>query len=248
MADTKIEWTEETWNPITGCDQVSAGCRNCYAKIMTKRLKAMGQEKYKDGFLVRTHEDELERPYGWRKPRKVFVNSMSDTFHKKVPDEFIRKIMEVISDEENQKHIFQVLTKRAERLTDFSEWPDNSWIGVTVENNDARSRIQYLKEVKAPVRFVSVEPLLESLPDLGEQLEESGVNWIIVGGESGTQARELNISWIRKIIEGCKNYNIPVFVKQLGTRWEMDEKGSRGKGEEMEDWPEEIRIRSYPPG
>lgn len=246
MANTKIEWTEETWNPVTGCDKVSAGCKNCYAKIMTKRLKAMGQEKYKDGFSVRTHEEELKRPFGWRKPRKVFVNSMSDTFHKEVPDEFIEGIRQVIADEENEKHIFQILTKRADRLQDFPNWPDNAWIGVTVENNNARSRIQHLKNVQAPVRFISVEPLLESLPDLGEQLNKNGVNWVIVGGESGTQARDMDVKWIEELVEECKDYNIPIFIKQLGTRWEMEQEGTRGKGEKMENWPEGIRTREYP--
>lgn len=171
---------------------------------------------------------------------------MGDIFHKQVPDEFIKRIQRVIAD--NEAHIFQLLTKRAERLRDFPEWPDNAWIGVTVDNNRARSLIKYLKEVRAPVRSISLEPLLEALPNLGEQLRENGVNWVIVGGESGTQARRLELSWIRDLIEECKGQEIPVFVKQLGTRWERENEDTSGKGEETEGWPEELKLRQYPEG
>ena len=219
MRTTKIEWTDATWNPVTGCTKTSAGCAHCYAEVMARRLKAMGVEKYKNGFQVTIHEDVLNEPKKWRKPRTIFVCSMSDLFHKDVPFEFVDKVMQVIKD--TPHHRYQLLTKRAERLEEYfktREVPENVWIGVTVEVQTAKSRINALRTIKdASIRFLSCEPLLE---DLGE-LDLTGIDWVIVGGESGLQARPMKEEWVKGIKAQCDAAEKAFFFKQWGT-WGSD--------------------------
>lgn len=213
MSKTTIEWTETTWNPTTGCTEVSAGCANCYAKTMSKRLQAMGQLKYKDNFEVRVHPSELEKPYKWKKPRVVFVNSMSDLFHKEVPIEFIKQVFKVMN--ENPQHTFQVLTKRAERLLELHEeleWTPNIWMGVSVENEKVMDRIDFLRDTNAQTKFLSLEPLLGALPNMNL----SGIDWAIAGGESGPKSRPIEKSWVEDIQVQCKEQNVAFFFKQWG--------------------------------
>jgi protein gp37 len=219
-----IEWTEATWNPTTGCDRVSAGCDNCYALILSKRLKAMGSAKYQTdgdprtsgpGFGVAVHEDVLDVPRRWRDPRVVFVNSMSDLFHARVPLDYVRRVFEVMR--ETPRHTYQVLTKRAVRLARVApqlEWPTNVWMGVSVENNDEVARVDELRRVPAAVRFVSAEPLLGPLSDLNL----SGVDWLIAGGESGRNCRPMNPEWVRELREQCRQSGTAFFFKQWGGR------------------------------
>lgn len=214
MAQSSIEWTELTWNPTTGCSKVSAGCKHCYAEIMTRRLKAMGQEKYSAGFKeVRVHPNTLKDPYTWPKPQIVFVNSMSDLFHEDVPMEFIKEVFNVMND--CSQHIFQVLTKRSERLLDISSdlfWGDNIWMGVSVENAKVSYRIDHLRKTDAKVKFLSLEPLIGPLKCLN--LEH--INWVIVGGESGFKPRTMKEQWVIEILAQCQDENIPFFFKQWG--------------------------------
>jgi len=215
MAQTKIEWTESSWNPITGCTQISSGCKNCYAETMAYRLKAMGQEKYKNGFDITLHPDVLNEPYTWKRGRMIFVNSMSDLFHKDVPIKYIQKIFTIIK--ENPQHVFQVLTKRADILRYYDsegwlEWTHNLWMGVTVENKDVTRRIENLRNTGAKVKFLSCEPLLSSLPDMNLQ----GIDWVIVGGESGRTPRPLKKEWVLDIKEQCINTGIAFYFKQWG--------------------------------
>lgn len=213
MAQSNIEWTEMTWNPTTGCDKVSVGCKFCYAEIMSRRLQAMGVEKYKDNFEVRIHEDALNIPYTWKNSKVVFVNSMSDLFHKDIPLEFIQKVFRVMN--ENPQHIFQVLTKRAERLFELHKelkWTHNIWMGVSVENDKVRDRIDFLRKTNARVKFLSLEPLIGPL----RHLNMSGIDWIIVGGESGHNPRPMKPEWVLDIQEQCKNNDVAFFFKQWG--------------------------------
>jgi len=213
MKATKIEWTEATWNPTSGCTKISSGCKNCYAERMSKRLQAMGVDKYKDGFKLRMHPEVLSEPYSWRNPRTVFVNSMSDLFHENMPFDFIEKVFKVMN--ENPIHTFQVLTKRADLLSQYSDrlkWTKNIWMGVTVENQDNISRIDFLRNVKANVRFLSIEPLLGRI----ENLNLENIEWVIVGGESGPGARRMDESWVLEIKEQCINQSTPFFFKQWG--------------------------------
>jgi len=209
-----IEWTESTWNPVTGCTKISAGCLNCYAERMAKRLQAMGQERYKNGFKLTLHPKALDEPYNWRKPRIVFVNSMSDLFHEEIPLKFIQDVFTVMN--ENRRHTFQVLTKRSERLREFStllDWSENIWMGVTIESNDYVSRADDLRLVDASVKFLSLEPLLDPVPDL----ELTGIDWLIIGGESGPGARPMYKEWVLDIKKRCEiDYQIPFFFKQWG--------------------------------
>ena len=206
---TKIEWTNATWNVITGCTKYSEGCQNCYAEKMHKRLQAMGQTKYNHPFSTQVvHVLEFDKTFG-KKPKMIFVNSMSDTFHSNVPDETICSLLEVIKNQ--PQHTFQILTKRAERVKEFS-YPDNVWLGVTVEMAKYKDRMKYLKQTDAKVKFLSCEPLLE---DLGE-LDLSGIDWVIAGGESGTNARPCQSDWARNILIQCKEQNVPFFFKQWG--------------------------------
>lgn len=215
MARTKIEWTESTWNPITGCTKISSGCKFCYAEVMARRLKAMGQEKYLNGFELTLHPEVLNEPYAWKKGKMIFVNSMSDLFHKDVPVEYIQRIFKVIK--ENPQHIFQVLTKRSDILKDYDsngwlEWPHNLWLGVTVESEEVISRIEDLRNTGARIKFLSCEPLLTALPALNLQ----GIDWVIVGGESGRTPRPIKEEWVIDIKEQCQNTNVAFYFKQWG--------------------------------
>lgn len=213
MAQSSIEWTEMTWNPTTGCTKISAGCKFCYAEIMSKRLQAMGIEKYKDNFEVRIHEDSLRIPYTWKHSKVVFVNSMSDLFHKDIPLDFIKKVFEVMN--ENPQHVFQVLTKRAERLLEVHKelkWAHNIWMGVSVESEKVIERINHLSKTNAKVKFLSCEPLIGPLSELNLK----GIDWVIVGGESGHTPRPMNPHWVLDIQEQCKNNDVAFFFKQWG--------------------------------
>ena len=210
---SKIEWTESTWNPVTGCTKITEGCTNCYAYAMAKRLKAMGNPRYKNGFEVTIHEDLLELPLLWKKPRTIFVNSMSDLFHEKVPNEFILKVFKVMN--KTPWHRYQILTKRSSRLLEISpfvKWSPNIWQGVTVENNLAMDRIQDLKKIPSNVRFLSLEPLIGPVTGI----DISDMHWVIVGGESGPRARPMKVDWVREIRDLCIQKNIPFFFKQWG--------------------------------
>lgn len=211
---SKIEWTQITWNPITGCSKISPGCQNCYAEKFANRLKAIGLYKYRNGFLLTLHPEELKKPYLLKKPSIIFVNSMSDLFHKNIPISFIKEVFKVMND--NQIHIFQILTKRAEILLEYDlkgylKWTPNIWMGVSVENQDYAYRIEFLKQTGANVKFVSFEPLLGPV-----DTDLKGIDWVIVGGESGLNARQLRIEWVRKIRDICIKDNIPFFFKQWG--------------------------------
>ena len=213
MATSKIEWTETTWNPLTGCTKKSPGCRNCYAERMALRLQSMGSPNYKDGFAVRMHEKALSIPYEWKKPRVIFVNSMSDLFHEDVPFEFIQKTFAVMKN--NPHHTFQVLTKRSTRLKQLASklsWPSNVWMGVSIENMAYTYRVDNLRAVPAAVRFLSCEPLLSSLG----KLDLTNIHWVIVGGESGPGARPMEPVWVKEIRDCCLSQNVPFFFKQWG--------------------------------
>ena len=218
MKTTKIEWTDSTWNPITGCTKISPGCAHCYAEVMTRRLKAMGQEKYANGFNVTLHEECLEEPLQWKKPHTIFVCSMSDLFHNDVPFDFIDKVMNTIL--RTPHHRYQLLTKRAERMAEYfltHDIPKNVWLGVTVEAQSSKSRIDCLRVLNASKRFLSCEPLIE---DLGE-LDLRNIDWVIVGGESGPQARPMKKEWIDSIREQTESQGGVFFFKQWGT-WGSD--------------------------
>jgi protein gp37 len=213
MNNTKIEWTDSTWNPITGCTKISSGCAHCYAEKMANRLKAMGMTKYKNGFSLTLHPKSLNEPYSWKKPRMVFVNSMSDLFHEDIDFNYIRKIFEVMND--NPKHIFQVLTKRGNMLEKYHSkllWTPNIWMGVTVESKDHIERIRQLIKTNATVKFLSCEPLLSALG----KLPLTKIDWVIVGGESGPKARLMKKEWIEKIQHQCTIAKVPFFFKQWG--------------------------------
>lgn len=213
MAQSSIEWTEMTWNPTTGCTKISAGCKFCYAEIMTRRLQAMGIEKYKDGFSVRIHEDALTIPYTWRGSKIVFVNSMSDLFHPEIPFEFIEKVFQVMND--TPQHTYQVLTKRADRLFQLHTkltWTPNIWMGVSVENEKVVDRIDFLRETNAMVKFLSCEPLIGPLMDMNL----TNIDWVIVGGESGRKARPIEEWWVWDIRQQCQEQGVAFFFKQWG--------------------------------
>ncbi len=215
MAQSSIEWTEMTWNPTTGCNKVSAGCKFCYAEVMSKRFQAMGVDKYADGFKVRVHPEALNIPYTWKSPKIVFVNSMSDLFHKDIPLEFIKEVFDVMND--NPQHVFQILTKRAERLLELHKefrWTHNIWMGVSVENEKVKSRIDFLRKTKAKVKFLSLEPLIGPLPSLNLKK----IDWVIVGGESGHRPRPMSPGWVLDIQEQCEYAGVAFFFKQWGGR------------------------------
>jgi protein gp37 len=221
---TGIEWTEVTWNPTTGCDRISAGCDNCYALALARRLQAMGSAKYQrdgdprtsgPGFGLTTHPAALHQPYTWGSPRVVFVNSMSDLFHARVPFTFVAQVFAVIAD--TPQHTYQVLTKRSSRLRKIAsrlEWPPNLWMGVSVEDNDALYRVDDLRSVPASVRFLSCEPLLGRL----DRLNLEGIGWVIAGGESGPEYRPVDVSWVTGIRDRCVGAGVPFFFKQWGGR------------------------------
>ena len=213
MAQTKIEWTELTWNPTTGCNKVSQGCKFCYAEVMARRLKAMGQAKYTNGFKLTLHEETLKIPYTWKSPKIVFVNSMSDLFHEKIPLEFIKRVFNVMND--NPQHVFQVLTKRADILLQYHKqlkWTHNIWMGVSVENENELWRVNYLRTTKAKTKFLSCEPLLGPLT----KLNLKKINWVIVGGESGRKPRPMKPEWVYEIYNKCEEVDVKFFFKQWG--------------------------------
>ncbi|MGO8815361.1 MAG: DUF5131 family protein [Terriglobia bacterium] len=236
-SNSAIEWTESTWNPLTGCTKISPGCKHCYAERMALRLKAMGQPNYANGFDLSLHESALELPLKWKKPQTIFVNSMSDLFHKDVPVEFIVKTFDVMRRADWDK--FQVLTKRSDRLLELSPllpWPPHIWMGVSVENLKYTSRIDDLRQTGAIVKFLSLEPLLGSLPGL----DLGGIDWVIVGGESGPGARPIDPAWVLEIRDQCLDARVPFFFKQWG--------GTRKKrgGRELEGrtWDETPTLSS----
>jgi protein gp37 len=214
MSDkSPIEWTEATWNPVTGCTKISPGCVNCYAERLATRLQAMGNANYAKGFELALQPQALELPLRWKSPRVIFVNSMSDLFHKDVPAEYIRKVFAVMRCAE--QHTFQVLTKRSDRLVKLSrtlDWPPNVWMGVSVENEDYVFRIDHLRKTDAHVKFLSLEPLLGPLPNLNL----SNIDWTIVGGESGWRARPMKEEWVTDIRRQCQESNVAFFFKQWG--------------------------------
>ena len=202
-----------TWNPVTGCTKISPGCKYCYAEVMSKRLKAMGIEKYKDGFNIRTHADALNIPFTWKKPKVVFVNSMSDLFHPNIPVEFIKSVFAVMN--KTPQHIYQVLTKRSERLLELSKelnWTSNIWMGVSVESDNFTYRIVELAKTKAKVKFLSIEPLIAPV----KKLNLTKIDWVIVGGESGNKARPIKKKWIDLIKTECDKKGVAFFFKQWG--------------------------------
>jgi len=231
-AASAIEWTEATWNPVTGCTKLSAGCANCYAERMALRLKAMGQPNYAEGFAVRMHEHMLEVPMGWRRPQTVFVNSMSDLFHEDVAFDFIQRVFDVM--QRADWHTFQVLTKRSGRLCELApllRWPANVWMGVSVENAQVLHRVDDLRSAEGPgCRFLSLEPLLEPLPGI----DLRGIDWVIAGGESGPRARPLAPEWVREVRDACVHDDVPFFFKQ----WGGTRKKRAGRELDGETWDE----------
>lgn len=213
MSKSKIEWTESTWNPVSGCTKISRGCDNCYAERMAMRLKAMGTRGYENGFDVTLHPHALEKPLKMKKPQVIFVNSMSDIFHEKISDEFIIQIFDVMN--RAYWHTFQVLTKRPKRLAKIADklkWTENIWMGVTVEANEYVDRVDYLRDCPAKTKFLSLEPLIDSV----DKLDYSGIDWVIAGGESGYGARVMQKEWVLEIRDRCENENIDFFFKQWG--------------------------------
>jgi protein gp37 len=210
---TSIEWTDSTWNPVTGCTKISSGCANCYAERMALRLKAMGNPSYVNGFNVTLHEDILTLPLKWKKPQTIFVNSMSDLFHESIPIEFIIRVFDIMR--QADWHRYQILTKRSERLLELSPqlpWLPNIWMGVTVEADNYTYRIEHLSRTGAKVKFLSLEPLLSPL----SSLQLRGIDWVIVGGESGPKSRPLKKEWVVDIRNQCENRKVPFFFKQWG--------------------------------
>jgi len=242
---SKIEWTEQTWNPTTGCDKVSAGCKYCYAETMAKRLKAMKTSGYDNGFKLSIMSERLKQPLKRKKPTTFFVNSMSDLFHQDIPDEYLDQVFDVIC--QTPYHRYQILTKRAERLPVYFKKhtiPENVWLGVTVENiKEGLPRIDFLRTVPASIRFLSVEPLLE---DLGK-VDFTGIHWVIVGGESGAKARKMEVDWVENIKQQCEAQKVSFFFKQWGT-WGADgtkrnkkENGRLLQGQTWDEMPSEMR-------
>jgi len=224
---SNIEWTEMTWNPVTGCTKISQGCKNCYAERMAKRLLAMGSDRYRDGFALTLHHDLIDAPRRWRAPRVIFVNSMSDLFHPDIPTEYIGRVFRTM--EETPQHTYQVLTKRSERLAAIADqlpWPKNVWMGVSVENSQVAHRIEDLRTVPATVRFLSCEPLIGPL----HELSLAGINWVIVGGESGPRARLMRKEWALSLLRQCRAAKVPFFFKQWGgTRKDLTGRSLNGR-------------------
>ena len=210
---SKIEWTESTWNPVTGCNKISTGCKFCYAERLARRLKAMGSKNYTNGFKLTLQENQLYIPLKWKKPRTIFVNSMSDLFHKDIPIDYILSIFEVMN--KAHWHNFQILTKRSDNLVKLSKyikWTDNIWMGVSIETEKYKYRINDLIKVPSAIRFLSIEPMLGPLKNIPLR----GIDWVIVGGESGPDCRAIKIEWVREIRDKCLQMNVPFFFKQWG--------------------------------
>lgn len=236
-----IEWTESTWNPVTGCSKVSAGCKNCYAERMAARLQAMGNPRYADGFKVTLHPDLVDAPKAWKTPRKIFVNSMSDLFHEKVPVTFIKKVFATMR--ACPQHTFQILTKRSARLAELApqlDWAPNVWMGVSVEDNNAVFRIHDLLRVPAAVRFLSCEPLIGPCDDM----PLAGIDWVIVGGESGPGSRPMKIEWVRSIYRQCRAADAAFFFKQWGgTRKDLTGRELNGRTYDAMPVPKDPEAR-----
>ena len=236
--NSKIEWTETTWNPVTGCTKISPGCEHCYAERMAKRLQAMGSPNYRNGFKTTCHSHLIDSPLSWKKSKVVFVNSMSDLFHEDVPDSFVERIFGTMS--LASQHCFQVLTKRSKRLRNISSslmWTENVWAGVSVENSGYLSRIDDLRQTAAFVKFLSLEPLLGPLADL----DLDGIDWVIVGGESGPGARPMKKEWVIDIRNQCERAGIPFFFKQ----WGGVDKKRKGRLLEGKTWDDMPKRRPY---
>lgn len=238
---SRIEWTEYSWNPCTGCSKISEGCKNCYAERMAKRLQKMGLERYENGFEVKTHDDLVDVPLNWRKPRLVFVNSMSDLFHEEISEEFILNVFKTMNS--CPMHTFQILTKRSARLADISrrlKWTNNIWMGVTVEDKNNIFRVNDLRASDAKVKFISCEPLLGPLDGLS--LDQ--VDWVIVGGESGPNARPMKKEWVFMIRDKCNKKGIPFFFKQWGG-WDKKARGRSLEGKIWDQMPKLAHERQY---
>ena len=237
--NSAIEWTGATWNPITGCTKISPGCKNCYAERMAKRLQAMGQPNYSNGFKLALHEHVLDLPLTWKKPQTIFVNSMSDLFHKDVSLEFIKKVFTVMK--KAHWHTFQILTKRSDRLLEIGselQWLPNVWMGVSVENKDYKYRMSHLRETNARIKFLSIEPLLGPLGTL----DLEGIHWVVVGGESGPGARPIAPSWVIDIRNQCLKANVPFFFKQ----WGGFNKKKAGRSLDGRTWDEMPAVKYEP--
>ncbi len=246
MNTSSIEWTEYTWNPVTGCQKVSPGCDHCYAETFAERWRGIPGHPYEQGFDLTLRPERLQQPFKWKKPSRVFVNSMSDLFHADVPAEYIEQVWETMRG--TPRHTYQILTKRAERmerltrgLTSLSEPAPNVWLGVSVESPTYYSRIRHLQRTPAAVRFLSCEPLLAPLPDL----PLDGIAWVIVGGESGHGARPMHPDWVRDIRDQCQRAGVALFVKQMGSVWARST-GVGGKGGVLDEMPADLRIREMP--
>lgn len=239
-----IEWTGVTWNPVSGCTKTSSGCAHCYAERIALRMQADGNERYRNGFRLTLHDDLLEAPLHWRTPRSVFVCSMSDLFHENVPDDYIRSVFRTM--ERADWHSYRLLTKRSERLARFAgeygKWPRHVWAGVTVERADYAWRIEHLRQVPATVRFLSVEPLLGPLPDL----DLTGIHQVILGGESGPDARPLQLAWVRDVRDQCRKAGVAFYCKQLGSAWAEARGAHDHKGADPNEMPRDLRIREHP--
>jgi len=234
MGQSSIEWTEQTWNPVTGCTKISPGCKFCYAEKFAKRLESMGVENYRNGFKLTLHPHTLAKPLEWRKPSIIFVNSMSDLFHEKVPDDFILSVFKTMN--EASWHQFQVLTKRPERVLEMNKklkWTKNIWMGTSVENQNYVDRIDALRKTSAEIKFLSLEPLLGAL----ENLNLKKINWVIVGGESGFKARPMDEKWVLDIQKQCKKAEVPFFFKQWGGK-NKKKAGRLLKGKTWDEMPE----------
>lgn len=243
MAISSIEWTQMTWNPTTGCTKISAGCKYCYAEVLSKRLMAMGQVKYKNNFKLTIHPTTLLIPFTWTKPRIVFVNSMSDLFHEKVPLSYIQQVFEVMN--KCPQHQFQVLTKRAERLEQISHeltWTENIWMGVSVEDNRVINRIDHLRNTGAAIKFLSIEPLIGNVGEINLE----GIDWVIVGGESGFNSREIKEEWVLDIKRQCRISRVAFFFKQWGGK-NKKVTGRLLKGRTYDEFPTKIKriLKNY---
>ena len=238
MSKSKIEWTQSTWNPVTGCDKVSKGCKFCYAETMAKRLKAMKNPRYPNGFKLTLHEDLIDRPRKWRKGKVIFVNSMSDLFHEDIPLDFIQRVFKTMN--ETPQHTYQVLTKRSERLAELSdklEWTDNIWMGVSIEDEEVLSRMDGLKACGAKTKFISAEPLLGPLYNMNL----NDIHWVIVGGESGFKARPIDKDWVIDIKNQCQEDSTPFFFKQWGGK-NKKKAGNLLDGVRYETFPNGVEV------
>ena len=256
MYNSKIEWTEATWNPLRGCARVSEGCRFCYAERVADRFSGEGQPY--EGLTTRGKDGQprwnneimlvphmLKKPLSWKRSRRIFVNSMSDLFHEKVPFDYIQQVFDVMR--QASWHEFQILTKRAERLADLSpkiDWPQNVWMGVSIEDSRVIDRADALREVPATIRFLSLEPLIGPIPNLNIE----GLDWAIIGGESGNEARIMEPEWAVDLLNQCRSANVPCFIKQMGTQWAKRQGSKSRKGDDFSEFPEALQVREYPRG